>query len=159
MLALLAAVASAPTALLRLDMDNGSTAVIQVVDDARSGYRLKVDCISRCARPMHYSAPIGDSPMGLIDLDRDGLVYSVWGTGCCYVARIWKVTPAGVAKVLEAWSRGVPSYVTNPRLIVTTYARPADHSGSERTTAPAPIQWTYSNGRFIRFARSSKQPH
>src|SRR5438045_4015131 len=105
MLAVLAQVAAAS---LRVGLGEGSNAAIQVVEDRRVGYRLTVDCINSCARPLHYSTSIGDSPLGLLDLDRDGLVYSVWGTGCCYIVRVWKVTSHGVAKVFEAGSRGRP---------------------------------------------------
>src|SRR4051794_23434382 len=127
---MLAALIAAQTvaASLRVGVGNGSEAIVQVVDDPSTGYRLKVDCVSRCARPIHFAAPVGDTPMGLVDLDRSGLIYSVWGTGCCYVVRVWKITPAGVSRVLETGSRSVPSVITEPGLTVVTYMRPTDAS-------------------------------
>jgi hypothetical protein len=149
MLAVLVA-AQAVAASLRVGVGDGSEAIMQVVHDRSSGYRLEVDCVRRCSRPMHYAVPIGDTPMGLIDLDRDGLIYSAWGTGCCYMVRVWKVTPAGVAKVLETGSRGVPSLITNPNLTVVTYMRPTDAAGREKSRSPQPVRWTYRHGRFER---------
>jgi len=145
MLAVLAQVAAAS---LRVGLADGSDATVQVVDDHSVGYRFKVDCLSRCTRSLHYSAPIGDSPLGLLDLDLDGLVYSVWGTGCCYIVRVWKITSHGVAKVLEAGSRGRPSIVNAPSLTIVTYMRPTDAKGRETSMSLRPIRWTYSAGRF-----------
>ena len=143
--------AQAVAASLRVAVGDGSQALVQILEDRRSGYRLKVDCVSRCVRPLHFSVPIGDAPMGLIDLDRDGLVYSAWGTGCCYTVRVWKLTPAGVAKVFEAGSRALPSLITDPNLAVITYMRPTDARGRETSAAPEPVQWTYQHGEFARF--------
>ena len=98
-LALIAAQAAA--ASLRVGVGDGSEAIVQVIDDRRTGYRVKVDCVTRCVRPLHFATPIGEAPMGLVDLDRDGLIYSTWGTGCCYMVRVWKLTSGGVTKVLE----------------------------------------------------------
>jgi hypothetical protein len=137
-------------ASLRVGVGDSSEAIVQVVEDRTSGYRLKVDCVSRCSHPLHYAVPIGDTPMGLVDLGRGGLVYSVWGTGCCYMARVWRLTPAGVAKVFESGSRGLPSLITSPSLTVITYMRPTDASGRETSTSPRPLRWTYRHGRFER---------
>lgn len=142
--------AQAIVASLRVGAGDASEAVMRVVEDHNTGYRLEVDCVTRCARPMHYSVPVGGTPMGLVDLDRDGLVYSVWGTGCCYMVRVWRVTPAGVAKILEAGSRGVPSLITGPGLTVVTYMRPTDARGREKSVSPLPVRWTYHNRRFKR---------
>jgi hypothetical protein len=150
MLVVLAAAAQAlAAASMRVGFGADSEALVQVVDDRTTGYRFKVDCVSQCARPLHYAVPIGDSPMGLINLEGDGLVYSIWGTGCCYMVRVWKVTSAGVAKIFEAGSRGIPSLITSPRLTVITYMRPTDRSGRQTSLSPAPIRWTYSRGRFV----------
>jgi hypothetical protein len=146
MLAVLGQVAAA---LLRIPLGDMSEATIQIVDDRNSGYRFNVDCVSRCVRPLHYSMPIGDSPLGLLDLDRDGLIYSVWGTGCCYVVRVWKVTSSGVSKLFETGSRGVPSLITSPHLAIITYMRPTDARRRETSTSPRPMRWTYSGGRFV----------
>lgn len=146
MLAALVA-AQAIVASLRVAVGDAE-ANIRVIEERSSGYRLEVDCVIRCARPLHYALPVGDSPMGLVDLDRDGLIYSVWGTGCCYVVRVWKVTATGVAKLLETGSRGVPSLITHPDLTVVTYMRPTDASGRETSTTPQPLRWTYRHGRF-----------
>jgi hypothetical protein len=137
-------------ASLRVGVGDSSEAIVQVVEDRTTGYRLKLDCVSRCVRPLHYAVAVGDTPVGLVDLDRNGLVYSVWGTGCCYIVRVWRVTPGGVAKVLEAGSRGLPSLITSPSLSVITYKRPTDASGRETSTSPRPLRWTYRHGRFER---------
>ena len=142
--------AQAVAASLRVGVGDGAEAIVQVVDDRKTGYRLKVDCIRRCARPMHYAVPIGDAPMGLVDLDRDGLIYSAWGTGCCYMVRVWKVTTVGVAKLFETGSRGLPSLITSPNLTVVTYMRPADASGRETARSPQPVRWAYRRGHFVR---------
>ena len=142
--------AQAIVASLRMGLGDDSDAIIRVVEDRGSGYRLEVNCVTRCIRPMHYAVPVGDTPMGLVDLDRDGLIYSVWGTGCCYMVRVWKVTPARVSKVLETGSRGVPSLVTTPELTVVTYMRPVDANGREKGISPRPLKWTYRRGRFER---------
>jgi hypothetical protein len=146
---ILAALAQVAAASLRIGLGDSSEATIQVVNDGSTGYRLKVDCLNKCARPLHYSTPISDTPLGLLDLDHDGLVYSVWGTGCCYIVRVWKVTANGVTKLLETGSRGVPSLVTAPRLAIVTYMRPTDASARETSVALRPIRWTYSGGRFV----------
>jgi hypothetical protein len=137
-------------ASLRVGVGDGSEAIMRVVEDRSAGYLLRVDCISRCARPMHYAVPVGDAPMGLVDVDRDGLIYSAWGTGCCYMVRVWKVTPAGVAKVFETGSRGMPSLITTPSLTVVTYMRPTNAAGQETSRSPQAIRWTYHHGRFER---------
>jgi hypothetical protein len=137
-------------ASLRFDVGDGSEAIVRIVEDRSAGYRLRVDCVSRCARPMHYAVPVGDAPMGLVDVDRDGLIYSAWGTGCCYIVRVWKVTPAGVAKVFETGSRVVPSLITAPRLTVVTYMRPTNAAGQETSRSPRAVRWTYRHGRFER---------
>ena len=142
--------AQAPAASLHVAIGDGSEATVQVVNDRRTGYRLTVDCIIRCARPLHFTMPVGDSPMGLVDLDRDGLVYSVWGTGCCYVVRVWRVTSGGVIKILETGSRYLPSLITTPEITVVTYMRPTDADGQETSTSPRPLTWTYRQGRFER---------
>jgi hypothetical protein len=143
-------VANAVAASLRFGVADGSEAIIQVVEDRNTGYQLTVDCVSRCTRSLHYAESVGDVPMGFVDLDGDGLIYSTWGTGCCYMVRVWKVTPAGVAKVFESGSRGVPSLITSPNLTVVTYMRPTDTSGRETSTTPRPLRWTYRYGRFVR---------
>ena len=145
---MLAVLAQVAVASLRIGLADGSDASVQVMPDRSAGYRLTVDCRNGCTRPLHYSTPIGDSPLGLLDLDRDGLVYSVWGTGCCYVVRVWKVTSQGVSKVLEAGSRGRPSLVNAPGLTIVTYMRPTDSRGRETSMSLRPIRWTYSGGRF-----------
>jgi len=142
--------AAAIAASLRVGFGSGSEATVQVVDDQSVGYRLKIDCVTRCTRPLHYAQAIGNAPMGLVDLDQNGLVYSVWGTGCCYVVRIWQVTVGGVTRVLETGSRGVPSVITNPSLAVVTYMPPTDASGRETSRLAKPVRWTYRHGRFVR---------
>jgi hypothetical protein len=137
-------------ASLRIGVGDGSVAIVRVVDDRSSDYRLKVDCVRRCARPLHYSVPVGDTPMGLVDLDRDGLVYSTWGTGCCYMVRVFKITPAGVVKLFESGSRAVPSLITSPTLTVVTYMRPMAADGRETSRLSKPVRWTYRHGRFER---------
>jgi hypothetical protein len=149
MLAALIATQDIP-ASLHVGLGDGSKAVVQVVPNESAGYRLKVDCVRRCARPLHYAVPIGDTPMRLVDLDRDGLIYSTWGTGCCYAVRVWKVTPAGVAKVFETGSRAAPSLITNPVISVVTFMRPTDAEGRETSTSAKPVRWTYRRGRFER---------
>lgn len=139
-----------PVPPLRVRVGNGSEALVRVVDDRSSGYRLKVDCVKRCGRPLHHSAPVGDTPMSLVDLHRDGLVYSSWGTGCCYLARVLKVTAAGVVTLFERGSREVPSLITSPALTVVTYVRPTDGSGRETSMTAKPVRWTYRHGRFER---------
>jgi hypothetical protein len=146
---LAALTAQAIAASLRVSFGDAE-ANMRVIEDRNSGYRLEVDCVERCAQAMHFALPVGDTPMGLIDLDRDGLVYSVWGTGCCYMVRVWKITSAGVTKVLETGSRGLPSLVTNPRLAVITYVRPTDKSGRETGRVTTPVRWTYERGHFAR---------
>ena len=59
-------------------------------------------------------------------------------------------TSAGVAKVFETGSRGMPSLITSPSLTVTTYMRPTNASGRETSRSPQPIRWTYRHGRFER---------
>ena len=142
--------AQVAAASLRVGVDDGSEAIVQVVDEPRTGYRLKVDCVSRCARPLHFVMPVSDTPMGLVNLDRDGLIYSVWGTGCCYVVRVWRVTSSGVAKVLESGSRYIPSLIMLPTLTVVTYMRPTDAHDREISPSPRPFKWTYKHGRFGR---------
>lgn len=138
------------TALLSVGLGDSSQAEVQVVDDPAVGHRLEVDCIAPCARPIHYSTSVADSPLGFVDLDRDGLVYSVWGTGCCYTVRVWRVTSRGVSKVLETGSRSLPSLVTNPRLAVVTYMRPIDQTGRETSMSLRPVRWTYRQKHFAR---------
>lgn len=148
MLAVLIA-AQAIAASLRVGVGDAE-ANMRVIEDRSSGYRLEVDCAERCAQAMHFAVPVGDTPMGLIDLDRDGLVYSVWGTGCCYVVRVWKITRTGVTKVLETGSRALPSVITTPRLAVITYMRPTEKSGRETSTVTQAVRWTYERGHFAR---------
>jgi hypothetical protein len=143
-------VSSQAAASLRVALGDASDAIVHVVDDPRTGYQLKVDCVARCTRRLHFAVQVGDTPMGLLDLDRDGLIYSVWGTGCCYVVRVWKVSVNGVAKVLESGSRYVPSLITGAALTVVTYMRPTDADGRETATSPRPLRWTYRHGRFER---------
>ncbi len=150
MMLLVPIAAQAVAASLRVGVGDGSQAFVQVLDDRSSGYRLTVDCISRCVRPFRFSVPVGDAPMGLVDLDREGLIYSAWGTGCCYMVRVWKVTPTNVVKVFETGSRRVPSLITTPSLAVITYVRPKDASGRETSMSPRPIRWTYHRGKFVR---------
>lgn len=85
--------------------------------------------------------------MGQVDLDRDGLVYSTWGTGCCYAVRVWRITPAGVGKIFEAHSREAPSLITSPRLALVTFVRPTDGAGRQTSTSGLPVRWTYRRGR------------
>src|SRR5947209_12367346 len=146
---ILAALAQVAAASLHIGLGDSSEATMQVVSDRSTGYRLKVDCINGCGRPLHFSTPISDSPLGLLDLDRDGLVYSVWSTGCCYKVRVWKVTSRGVGKVLETASRDRPSLVNAPGLAIVTYMRPTDTHGRETSTLARPIRWTYSGGAFV----------
>ena len=138
-------------ASLTLGMDDGSEATMQVVADSRGGYSLEVNCVRRCAKAMHQLVPIGDIPMGLLSLETDNLVYSLWGTGCCYMVRVWSVTPAGATKVFETGSRAIPSLITNPELAVVTYMRPTDASGRETSLSAEPVRWTYRHGRFEHF--------
>jgi hypothetical protein len=141
--------AQAVVASLRVGIGDAE-ANLRVVEDHSTGYRLEVDCVMRCTRPMHFAVPVGDTPMGFVDLDRDGLVYSAWGTGCCYMVRVWKITSAGVAKVLETGSRGLPSLITSPDLAVVTYMRPTDKGGRETSTTSRPVRWIYRYGHFRR---------
>lgn len=135
-------------ASLRIGFGDSGEAIIQILDDPKSGYRLTIDCVGRCFRPLHYAEPISDTPLGLMDLGREGLVYSVGGTGCCYIVRVWKVSSGRVERLLETGSRGLPSLETTPGLSIVTFMRPIDAAGHETGMVPQPVRWIYSKGQF-----------
>ena len=130
-------------------LPNDSYATVQVRRDNQSGHVLTVDCVSKCANPLHFEAGLGEAPLGLVDLQTDGLVYSVWGTGCCYIVRVWQVVPTGVKLLLETASRTQPSLLVKSGLTVETYMRPTDKHGREIGIALKPMKWTYRQGRFV----------
>jgi hypothetical protein len=140
--------AQAIVASLRVGVGDGE-ANMRIVEDRSSGYRLEVNCVTRCAGPMRLVVPVGDRPLGLIDLDRDGLVYSVWGTGCCYIVRVWQLTRKGAKLALETGSRSQRSLIAGSGLTIETYMRPTDAQGREFGTAVSPVRWTYRRGRFV----------
>lgn len=146
----LAAVHQDAVASLRVPLSNGAETAVQVREDSQSGYAFSVDCLTKCARPLHFKTAIGDAPLGLIDLQAHGLVYSVWGTGCCYIVRVWRLSPTGVSLLLETGSRSQPSLLRKSDLAVETYMRATDSRGREIGTALRPVRWTYRQGRFVR---------
>ncbi|HXG80545.1 MAG TPA: hypothetical protein VNJ05_01965 [Sphingomicrobium sp.] len=150
MIALFALIAAhvESVASLKVTLASGTGVQVQVREDTKSGYRFTVDCLTQCVTPLHFDAPIGDAPMGLVDLAVDGLVYSVWGTGCCYIVRVWQVTASGVKMVLETGSRGRPSLLNFPGPAVETYVRPTDSQGRETIGKLTAVRWTYHNGKF-----------
>ena len=150
LLALTAAAQITDAASLSVPFADRSTAMVRVRADRKVGYRLTIDCTSGCAKPLHFQTPIADAPMGLVYLDADDLVYSVWGTGCCYVVRVWKIAPNGVRRLLETGSRGRPSILWRSGLTIETYVRPTDATGRETSMSLRSIRWIYRRGRFIR---------
>jgi hypothetical protein len=153
MLAALALIAAQPEVVVSLGvlLPNGSSATMQVRPDKQAGYTLTVDCLKGCSHSIHFAAAIGDTPLGFLDLQRDGLVYSLWGTGCCYMVRVWQVTPVGVKVVLETGSRTQPSLIAKSGIAIETYMRRTDAHGREIGTSLRPMRWTYRQGRFVRF--------
>jgi hypothetical protein len=147
---MIAAFALATVASLTVPMSNGSDMTVQVREDDRSGYAFSVDCKSKCAKPLHFDAGIHDTPVGLVDLQTDGLVYSVWGTGCCFIVRVWQITPTDVRLLFETGSRTQPSLLGGPELAIETYMRPTDWQRRELGTKVSPMRWSYRQGRFIR---------
>lgn len=136
-------------ASLGIRQSDESYAAVEVRRDNQFGHMLTVDCASKCSTPLHFEARIGDAPLGLVDLQTDGLIYSVWSTGCCYIVRVWQVTPTGVKLILEAGSRTQPSLMAKSGIVVETYMRPTDAHGREIGTALRPVRWTYRQGRFV----------
>jgi hypothetical protein len=104
-------------ASLRVSVGDSSEAIVQVVDDRNTGHRLTVDCVTGCARPMHYAASVGDSPMGLVDLDRDGLIYSVLGNGLLLCGSGLEGDASWRFKAFRGWQPGpaVPDHRTKPQ--------------------------------------------
>lgn len=146
----LAAAQGTNVASLSVPFANDSVAMVRVQPNRKVGHRLIIDCVSRCLRRLHFEATIGDAPMGFIYMDAEDLIYSVWGTGCCYAVRVWKLRSNGVEKVLETWSRAQPSILRRTGLTIETYMRPTDAAGRDTSMSLRPIRWTYRHGRFTR---------
>ena len=145
----LAAAQVDPVASLDVLLANGSYATVHVRRHNQLDHAFLVDCVRKCAKPLHFEAAIDETPLGLVDLQTDGLVYSVWGTGCCYIVRVWQLRPTGVKLLLETGSRSQPSLLAKSGLAVETYMRVTDERGRDVGTSLRPVRWTYRQGRFI----------
>ncbi len=140
---------------LRVTPD-GRTAIEFRVAEAPDLRRwLTIACVAGCARPIHVREEINDPPLGLLSLDGSELVYSLWATGCCYVVRVWRVTPTNVEMIFEKGSRGVPSVRTFPDVSIETYMRPTDERGRDVSTKLERIAWAYEAGKFVQIPRTS----
>lgn len=138
---------------LRVTPDGLTDFMFRVTETPDLRRWLTIDCVRGCSTTVHVRKPVADPPRGFLALD-NGLVYSLWETGCCYVARVWRVTPTAAEMIFEQGSRGPPSVRTHPNLSIETYMRPTDVRGRETSMTPAPITWAYRDGRFIRVPTS-----
>ncbi len=100
--------------------------------------------MSDCARPIEFSEPVGDVPMGLFTRGKDNLVFSLWSGGSAYRVRVYQVSDTGVRKVAELSSRGLPDVLTDNagRPAIRTYE--AD-SGAQ---ALKPVLRSFIRGHF-----------
>jgi hypothetical protein len=137
---------TSPMASLRIVDDEQvemSVAVVRTED----GFRMSVDCVSNCPKPLHYDEVSGDWPLGLFQLwEGDDLVYAVGGGGVAYSVRAWSVTSKGVFKVLDASSRDRPEFLNaeNGTQIVRT-------SEADGGTQPRRwVTWEYRDRGFHR---------
>lgn len=139
------ATAPSPVAALRVGGD-ASTFVVQVTGGLPDGYQIAIDCIERCARPVHYREATGDTPLGLFSRDQNDLVFSTWSGGSAYRVIVWSVAGDTVRKVVELSSRGTPNFLSDTygRSIIETYEGESVVAGLRR------VRWTFTNGHFVR---------
>jgi hypothetical protein len=96
---------------------------VVVEENARTGYDLRIRCVSACGQPVDVHEPVDDVLMGLFTRDQDELVFSWWSGGSAYRVRVWQVSDWGVRKVAELSSRGRPDFLTDEmgRPAIRTY--------------------------------------
>lgn len=141
--ALLASTAP-PIASLRVDGER-STFSIVIEASANTGYNIRIKCVSACAKPIEFSEPVGDVPLGLFSRDEDDLVFSLWSGGSAYWVRVWQVNDAGVREVAELSSRGRPDVLTDSagRPAIRTYE-------ADSSVEPfKPVLRSFIQGRFV----------
>lgn len=132
-----------PVASLRVGGERSTFSVL-VEEGAGTGYHIRIKCVSECARPIEFSEPVGDVPMGLFTRDKDNLVFSLWSGGSVYRVRVYQVNDTGVRNVAELSSRGLPDVSTDNagRPAIRTYE--AD-SGAQ---ALRPVLRSFIRGHF-----------
>lgn len=140
------AAATRPAATLRVD-GGRSTFMVVVAAEASVGYQITIDCIERCARPVHYEETTGDTPLGLFSRDQNDLIFSIWSGGSSYRVLVWSLAGNTVRKIAELSSRGRPDFMTVPdgAPVVQTY------EGDSGTTALHRVRWVLANDRLQRF--------
>lgn len=145
----LGAVQPIPVASLRVDSEQSSF-LATVEEDLAQGYKIQIECVAKCTRPIIYSESIGDSPMGLL-ADDYGLLYLKGAGRSAYHVRVWRVTDNGISKVGEfaSWHRS-PDFITDQRgrPTIRTY-----EGGFDLALTLRPVLWTYTRGRFVRQKR------
>jgi hypothetical protein len=138
-----------------------TVASLSVSPDGRSQFRVRVtespdlrrwlmiDCVEHCASAVHFKQEVDDFPLGLVDLEQDGLIFTVWGTGCCYRVRVLRVTQRRADLIFETGSRGWPNVSSGREVTIDTFMRPTDQSGREISKRLRATHWLYNSGRFV----------
>lgn len=130
-----------------LQIDAGATTYQAKVDRVPAGgYRVMIDCVAPCHRPVRYREAVGDSPVGLFVRDTDDLLYSIWSGGSAYRIRVWAMTDHAVRPVAVLSSRGWPEFLSDGQGRPVIRTVDGDKGGNPR---PKSV-WTYMRGRFTR---------
>jgi hypothetical protein len=135
-------------ASLRFMTSNQAEFEMRVMEPPDYRLTLKVDCIRKCAAPVHFETPEDLPPQELVWLDGDDLLYTLRETGCCYQVLVLHVTSGGVTTALDVGSRGRPELRAHGDPIIVTYMRPQDRAGRDLSMTLRPIRWVYRDGRF-----------
>jgi len=132
-------------ASLRVNSDT-STYLAKVETDPSVGYRLVIECVEACSNSTTYREDVGDVPMGLFVRDQDDLLFSLWGGGSVYRVRVWKITDAGISRIIEISSRDRPQFLDDPRGHPIIHTFEAQSGSGPRSL----IRWNYDGKRFVR---------
>lgn len=143
------AAAGASMALLRVALD-GPEMVVAVRDDADEKRVLTIDCVAGCPRAVHFVEAYDDVPLGLVQpFDREPIVVAVGAGGSAYRVRAYRVTAAGVTRVLDASTLAAPTIGVSADGMIEV--RTTERRDDRATKAEARVvTWTWRRGRFDR---------
>ena len=129
--------------------DQGLEASVQLGSED-VGHGLDVRCSAACRGFKAFHEDVPESPISLyIPSDADDLLYTTWGGGSAYRVKVYAISAAGVRRVLDEGSLGLPDFLTDAagrRVVRTTWR--SKRAGP--STRPKHADWTWTGARFIR---------
>jgi hypothetical protein len=139
-------------ATLRLHRDDGIFLVkVFDTDTVAPGPRIRIECVEKCRHPVFFEDNTADPTMGIFALSgKEGIIFTLWGTGSALVVRVYKIGPVSVSRVFEGYTKWYPYFIGSsaPAFVIRTFLY--DQRADIHKDQPKIYDWRWDGSSFSR---------